>query len=158
MDAVIKQYAKEIVSAIEYGYEGEPKVNESSGAYVTAPSGNVSWSFTGAFLYSLTVITTIGITFTLSVSNDNPQSIHFTHMNYLGYGNVVPKKPWGKIATILYGIIGMPLFLLYLSNIGDILARGFKWTFARCCQCRYDLSPFMFLPSNLSHVVYPPLS
>lgn len=38
--------------------------------------------------------------------------------------------------TIAYAIIGMPLFLLYLSNIGDILARSFKWTYARCCLCK----------------------
>lgn len=35
-----------------------------------------------------------------------------------GYGNVAPRTEWGKVATILYAIIGMPLFLLYLSNIG----------------------------------------
>ncbi|CAH1394378.1 unnamed protein product [Nezara viridula] len=29
----------------------------------------------------------------------------------------------------------MPLFLLYLSNIGDILAKSFKWTYAKCCLC-----------------------
>lgn len=52
------------------------------------------WSFSGAFLYSLTVITTIG------------------------YGNITPSSDWGKLVTILYAIIGMPLFLLYLSNIG----------------------------------------
>lgn len=31
----------------------------------------------------------------------------------------------------------MPLFLLYLSNIGDIMARSFKWIYANCCLCRW---------------------
>jgi hypothetical protein len=53
-----------------------------------------------------------------------------------GYGNVAPKTELGKVATILYAIIGMPLFLLYLSNIGDILAKSFKWSYAKCCLCR----------------------
>lgn len=53
-----------------------------------------------------------------------------------GYGNVAPRTEWGKIATILYAIIGMPLFLLYLSNIGDILAKSFKWIYAKVCLCR----------------------
>ncbi|KAL5277557.1 KCNK18.2 family protein [Megaselia abdita] len=70
------------------------------------------WSFSGAFLYSLTVITTIG------------------------YGNISPKSIWGKLVTILYAIIGMPLFLLYLSNIGDILAKSFKWIYAKVFLCR----------------------
>ncbi|KAL9922669.1 potassium two pore domain channel sandman isoform 1-T7 [Glossina fuscipes fuscipes] len=70
------------------------------------------WSFSGAFLYSLTVITTIG------------------------YGNISPRSDWGKLVTILYAIIGMPLFLLYLSNIGDVLAKSFKWTYSKVCLCR----------------------
>ncbi|XP_059225079.1 TWiK family of potassium channels protein 12 [Stomoxys calcitrans] len=70
------------------------------------------WSFSGAFLYSLTVITTIG------------------------YGNISPRSDWGKLATIMYAIIGMPLFLLYLSNIGDVLAKSFKWIYSKVCLCR----------------------
>lgn len=30
----------------------------------------------------------------------------------------------------------MPLFLLYLSNIGDIMARSFKWLYATCYLCK----------------------
>lgn len=52
-----------------------------------------------------------------------------------GYGNVSPRTDWGKVATILYAIIGMPLFLLYLSNIGDILAKSFKWIYAKVFLC-----------------------
>lgn len=56
---------------------------------------------------------------------------------FVGYGNVSPRTDWGKLTTIVYAIIGMPLFLLYLSNIGDIMARSFKWTYARCCLCQW---------------------
>ncbi|XP_060533772.1 TWiK family of potassium channels protein 7 [Cylas formicarius] len=75
--------------------------------------GTRQWSFAGAFLYSLTVITTIG------------------------YGNIWPHTPQGKITSIVYAIIGMPLFLLYLSNIGDVMARSFKWIYANLCLCRW---------------------
>jgi hypothetical protein len=54
---------------------------------------------------------------------------------FTGYGNIAPKTEVGKVVTIVYAIIGMPLFLLYLSNIGDILAKSFKWTYAKCCLC-----------------------
>jgi hypothetical protein len=54
---------------------------------------------------------------------------------YAGYGNIAPQSETGKVTTIIYAIIGMPLFLLYLSNIGDILAKSFKWTYAKCCLC-----------------------
>ncbi|KAL7735890.1 hypothetical protein ACLKA6_002344 [Drosophila palustris] len=76
------------------------------------PDVDHQWSFSGAFLYSLTVITTIG------------------------YGNITPTSDWGKLVTILYAIIGMPLFLLYLSNIGDVLAKSFKWIYSKVCLCR----------------------
>ncbi|KAL6257321.1 hypothetical protein P5V15_010896 [Pogonomyrmex californicus] len=94
---ILENYQTKVVSAIQDGYDGVQKNK---------------WTFAGAFLYSLTVITTIG------------------------YGNICPRTKWGKVATIVYAIIGMPLFLLYLSNIGDILARSFKWTYARCCLCK----------------------
>lgn len=47
--AELANYQKEIVSAIKNGYEGADTTGESK-----------QWSFAGAFLYSLTVITTIG--------------------------------------------------------------------------------------------------
>lgn len=100
---VLEGYQNTVVTAIKNGYDGV--------------EGNKKWSFAGAFLYSLTVITTIG------------------------YGNICPRTKWGKVVTIIYAIIGMPLFLLYLSNIGDILARSFKWTYARCCLCKCRGSP-----------------
>ncbi|CAH0549384.1 unnamed protein product [Brassicogethes aeneus] len=95
-------YQKLFVNFTRKGYDGFTDEETSS-----------QWSFAGAFLYSLTVITTIG------------------------YGNIFPHTPEGKITTIVYAIIGMPLFLLYLSNIGDIMARSFKWVYANCCLCRW---------------------
>ncbi|XP_048505236.1 TWiK family of potassium channels protein 18 isoform X2 [Athalia rosae] len=104
VERMLEKYQKLVVDAVNNdGYKGEiPKLG---------------WTFAGAFLYSLTVITTIG------------------------YGNISPRTEWGKVATIIYAIAGMPLFLLYLSNIGDILARSFKWTYARCCLCRCRRKP-----------------
>lgn len=55
---------------------------------------------------------------------------------FAGYGNVFPHTGWGKFATIVYAIFGMPLFLLYLSNIGDLLAKSFKWLYAKFCLCK----------------------
>ncbi|XP_023290447.1 potassium channel subfamily K member 18 [Orussus abietinus] len=98
---VLEGYQEVVVAAARNGYQGADSVE-----------GTKQWSFAGAFLYSLTVITTIG------------------------YGNTCPNTAWGKVVTIVYAIVGMPLFLLYLSNIGDIFARSFKWTYARCCLCR----------------------
>jgi len=45
----LQEYQQLIVTAIQDGYDGTDNVNSTQ-----------KWSFSGAFLYSLTVITTIG--------------------------------------------------------------------------------------------------
>ncbi|XP_049767886.1 potassium channel subfamily K member 3-like, partial [Schistocerca cancellata] len=67
------------------------------------------WSFSSSFLYSLTLITTIG------------------------YGSVSPRTPWGKVVTIVYALVGIPLMLVYLSTVGDVLARSFRRLYGRLC-------------------------
>ncbi|RZC36748.1 uncharacterized protein BDFB_006922 [Asbolus verrucosus] len=49
------------------------------------------------------------------------------------YGHISPKTQWGKIVTIFYAILGIPLMLLCLSNIGDIMATSFRFLYWRVC-------------------------
>jgi hypothetical protein len=50
-----------------------------------------------------------------------------------GYGSVAPRTPWGKVITIVYALIGIPLMLVYLSTVGDVLARNFRRLYGRVC-------------------------
>ncbi|CAF2166519.1 unnamed protein product [Rotaria magnacalcarata] len=59
------------------------------------------WTFSSAMLYSATVITTIG------------------------YGNITPKTTEGKIATMIYAMLGIPLMFMCLTYTGDLLADVF---------------------------------
>ncbi|XP_043239990.1 uncharacterized protein LOC122390781 [Amphibalanus amphitrite] len=68
----------------------------------------VEWSFSSALLYSVTVITTIG------------------------YGHITPRTDGGKIMTIFYALIGVPLMLLCLTNIGQLMANTFRFTYWSC--------------------------
>nr|CAH7766271.1 unnamed protein product [Callosobruchus chinensis] len=75
---------------------------------------NYEWTFAKAFLYSLTVLTTIG------------------------YGNIAPRTALGKAVTMGYAMVGIPLTLLYLSSVGSILSRVARGVFSRalcCCLC-----------------------
>ena len=51
-----------------------------------------------------------------------------------GYGNLTPKTDLGKLTTIFYALCGIPLMLLYMTNIGDILGTSFKYTYSKLCR------------------------
>uniref|UniRef100_A0ABD2VXC5 Potassium channel domain-containing protein n=1 Tax=Trichogramma kaykai TaxID=54128 RepID=A0ABD2VXC5_9HYME len=72
------------------------------------------WNFARAFLYSLTVLTTIG------------------------YGSIAPRSSVGKLVTMGYAFVGIPLTLIYLSSAGGLLSRCARGVFTRalcCCLC-----------------------
>ncbi|KAK3775800.1 hypothetical protein RRG08_047988 [Elysia crispata] len=68
-----------------------------------------SWSYATALLFCVAVVTTIG------------------------YGDIVPTTPEGKVACMFYALIGIPMMLLCLANIGHFLAACFRflWQHAR---------------------------
>ncbi|XP_071828323.1 TWiK family of potassium channels protein 7-like isoform X1 [Apostichopus japonicus] len=62
-----------------------------------------SFTFASSMLFCMTTITTIG------------------------YGDIVPTTPAGRGFCIVYAMIGIPLTLLCLADIGDLLARLVLW-------------------------------
>jgi len=69
------------------------------------------WTFPAALMFTLSVITMIG------------------------YGNIVPRTEWGKIATMLYALVGIPVYILYFMNMGKVFANMFKWLYRRVHSC-----------------------
>nr|XP_012141046.1 PREDICTED: uncharacterized protein LOC100877475 isoform X2 [Megachile rotundata] len=84
-------------------------VMEKEGWNGSEGEDDIQWTFAGALFYSIVVITTIG------------------------YGHIAPKTKNGKVVTIFYAILGIPLMLLCLSNIGDVMASSFRFLYWRVC-------------------------
>jgi len=51
----------------------------------------------------------------------------------VGYGHIAPKTTLGRIITIIYALLGIPLTFLYLSNIGNFMANTFRVFYKRVC-------------------------
>ncbi|XP_013138051.1 PREDICTED: uncharacterized protein LOC106102972 [Papilio polytes] len=90
-------------------FEFENQLHTAHEAGVSSYSGQRSWNFMNSFVYCLTLITTIG------------------------YGHIAPKTTYGRVATIVYAIIGIPLFLIVLADFGKLFTRIIKffWAFIR---------------------------
>ncbi|VDO02873.1 unnamed protein product [Rodentolepis nana] len=72
--------------------------NDELGAENRPPS----WSFWGSLYYCITLFTTIG------------------------YGNVLPSTNTGRIVTICYGLIAIPLCTMVINRISKVIARILK--------------------------------
>ncbi|XP_055849148.1 two pore potassium channel protein sup-9 [Episyrphus balteatus] len=72
------------------------------------------WSFPAALMFCLSVFTMIG------------------------YGNMVPRTPWGKGFTVIYATLGIPLYILYFLNMGKVLAKSFKFLYRGLHECTQD--------------------
>ncbi|XP_050548640.1 potassium channel subfamily K member 18-like [Daktulosphaira vitifoliae] len=99
------------------------EIESAAVSYHTSSSGRdngdlidtgFEWNLATSFLYCLSILTTIG------------------------YGNITPKTALGKMATMVYALIGIPLMLVYLSSVGGLLAWCARGIFTRslcCCLC-----------------------
>lgn len=47
-----------------------------------------------------------------------------------GYGHISPSTRTGRVITIIYAIIGIPMFLILLADFGKLFTRGIKFVWA----------------------------
>uniref|UniRef100_A0A0V0J8Z8 Potassium channel subfamily K member 18 n=1 Tax=Schistocephalus solidus TaxID=70667 RepID=A0A0V0J8Z8_SCHSO len=92
----------------------EPSPSDLTPLFDNKSTKTDPWTYSGALFYAVTVITTIG------------------------YGHIVPTTTLGKICTIIYGFFGIPLMLLFLANLGSLMADFFRLGYQHICQCNRD--------------------
>ncbi|XP_063596563.1 TWiK family of potassium channels protein 7-like [Penaeus indicus] len=78
----------------------------------TVMNWDYSWTFPNSLLLTMTIMSTIG------------------------YGHISPVTSWGQFFCIIYSIIGCPLLLVFLGNLGNSMAESFTYIYSRCC-CRW---------------------
>lgn len=50
---------------------------------------------------------------------------------FTGYGTIAPRTTLGRVVTLAYALLGIPLTLIYLSSTGGVLARVARGVFSR---------------------------
>lgn len=84
------------------------------------------WTFTGSLFYSIICITTIGYgdqVKELEQANDALDNSAVAIHSILK----TPKTPTGKLVTIFYAVLGIPLMLFFLTNTGYAMAQSFRY-------------------------------
>lgn len=71
----------------------------------------VDWTFLNSLLYGFGILTTLGRLFKRSLKN-------VSTIQFLGYGKIETYTTFGKIFTVIYGFIGVPVTVIILSNFG----------------------------------------
>ncbi|XP_077273512.1 potassium two pore domain channel subfamily K member galene isoform X2 [Temnothorax americanus] len=104
-----KNWTEQALSELKKFEDCLLKKMEKEGWDGSEEEDDIQWTFAGALFYSIIVITTIG------------------------YGHIAPKTKNGKVVTIFYAILGIPLMLLCLSNIGDVMASSFRFLYWKVC-------------------------
>ncbi|CAH0397523.1 unnamed protein product [Chilo suppressalis] len=87
------------------------------------PAAEEKWSILQAVFFSSTVLTTIG------------------------YGNIVPETFWGRLFCIAYALIGIPLTLTVIADLGRVFATFVSFTakqlpaMPQCCKRVSEANP-----------------
>lgn len=79
------------------------------------------WKFAGAFYYATTVLTTIGMLLPLLFIYVLFSAETVTHFGVIGYGHSTPHTVGGKLFTMAYALVGIPLGLVMFQSIGERL-------------------------------------
>lgn len=80
--------------------------------YDGSDTWDYDWTFPKSLLFTITIITTIG------------------------YGHIFPMTATGKLVCIIYSFIGIPLLLIFMTDISEAMTKHVTYIYSRLC-CRW---------------------
>ena len=57
------------------------------------------------------------------------EALHSIKTINIGYGQIFPKTEAGMMFCIGYALVGIPLLLVFMANVGDLMATSVKWIY-----------------------------
>ena len=74
----------------------------------------------------------------------------------IGYGHITCVTDTGKIATMLYAVVGIPMMFLCMANVGSSMAYFFRFIYSRiCCSyCNYVKTYFTKINQLIVKIIY----
>ncbi|XP_034078478.1 potassium channel subfamily K member 5a [Gymnodraco acuticeps] len=137
-DTILKKHPCLTQDDLDYILEA---VSDAAGQGVTITGSKTfnNWNWPNAVIFAATVITTIG------------------------YGNIAPKTPSGRVFCIFYGLFGVPLCLTWISELGKFFGgrakhlgqfltkKGFSLR-----KAQFTCTAIFLLWGVLVHLVLPP--
>jgi hypothetical protein len=76
------------------------------------------WTISSAVFFAATTMATIG----------KCAGGEWWRFHYLGYGNIVPVTVKGRIACIIFALIGAPLTIITIGDLGKFVSELTMWT------------------------------
>ena len=111
-----EQYSAEIGRNIDLFISMVTRAAVDDGYNLDPETGKViyepKWTFTNSLLFTMTTLTLIG------------------------YGHVSPSTDELKMTVMVYTILGLPLMMMFLANIGSVFANITTYIYSRLC-CRW---------------------
>ena len=90
----------------------------SAGVDIVSKEFSYNWDYIQSCFFSLTILTTIG----RNISTLTSQTISLCS----GYGNFATETFGGRLFCLFFGIIGIPLMLSVLADVGGLMAGGLE--------------------------------
>ena len=108
----------QIVDSALSSYESVCSEASSAGVDIVSKDFNYNWDYIQSCFFSLTILTTIG-------NKHNKADLHCIFF-WSGYGNFATETFGGRLFCLIFGIIGIPLMLSVLADVGGLMAEGLE--------------------------------